>query len=62
MLRARHPGVLAAKVRDFGSNLLKWVKSAKVGQMGTKPAVGHLAPGALMSIRLYPAISGYIRL
>ena len=24
VLRARHPGVLAAKVRDFGSNLLKW--------------------------------------
>ena len=37
-------GALAAKVRDFGSNLLKcgWP------QMGTKPAkVGHSAPGAI---------------
>ena len=39
-----HPGVLAAKVRDFGSNMLKCPR----GQMGTKPAkVGHLAPGAI---------------
>ena len=39
-----HPGVLAAKVRDFGSNLLKCARA----QMGTKPAkVGHLAPGAI---------------
>ena len=36
--------LLAAKVRDFGSNLLKCTR----GQMGTKPAkVGHLAPGAI---------------
>ena len=40
----RHPGVLAAKVRDFGSNLLKCARA----QMGTKRAkVGHLAPGAI---------------
>ena len=39
-----HPGVLAAKVRHFASNLLKCTR----GQMGTKPAkVGHLAPGAI---------------
>ena len=39
-----HPGVLAAKVRDFGSNLLKCSRE----QIGTKPAkVGHLAPGAI---------------
>ena len=39
-----HPGVLAAKVSDFGSNLLKCSRE----QMGTKPAkVGHLAPGAI---------------
>ena len=24
---ARHPGVLAAKVRGFGSNLLKWARA-----------------------------------
>ena len=37
-------GVLAAKVSDFGSNLLKCTR----GQMGTKPAkVGHPAPGAI---------------
>ena len=37
-------GVLAAKVSDFGSNLLKWARA----QMGTKPAkVGHSAPGAI---------------
>ena len=37
-------GVLAAKVRDFGSNLLRWARA----QMGTKPAKGgHLAPGAI---------------
>ena len=37
-------GELAAKVRDFGSNLLKWARA----QIGTKPAkVGHLAPGAI---------------
>jgi len=41
---AKHPGVLAAKVSDFGSNLLKCPRV----QMGTKPAkVGHLAPGAI---------------
>ena len=41
---ASHPGVLAAKVSDFGSNLLKCPRV----QMGTKPAkVGHLAPGAI---------------
>jgi len=35
-----HPGVLAAKVRDFGANLLKCARA----QMGIKPAkVGHLA-------------------
>ena len=35
-----HPGVLAAKVRHFGSNLLKCSRE----QIGTKPAkVGHLA-------------------
>ena len=37
-------GELAAKVRDFGSNLLKLARA----QIGTKPAkVGHLAPGAI---------------
>jgi len=30
-----HPGVLAAKVSDFGSNLLKWARA----QMGTKRSV-----------------------
>ena len=39
-----HGGGLAAKVSDFGSNLLKCSRE----QMGTKPAkVGHLAPGAI---------------
>ena len=42
--RCVYPGVLAAKVRDFGSNPLKCPR----GQMGTKRAkVGHLAPGAI---------------
>ena len=37
-------GVLAAKVRHFGSNLLKCSRE----QIGTKPAkVGHLAPGVI---------------
>ena len=37
-------GEVAAKVSDFGSNLLKCSRE----QMGTKPAkVGHLAPGAI---------------
>ena len=49
-LRLSLGGVLAAKVRDFGSNLLKWAP-AQMGtrsQMGTKPAtVGHLALGAI---------------
>ena len=43
-------GELAAKVRDFGSNLLKWAPAQMVtrSQMGTKPAtVGHLALGAI---------------
>ena len=40
-------GALAAKVRDFGSNLLRLKVPAR-GQMGTKPAkVGHLVPGAI---------------
>ena len=40
-----HPGILlAAKVRDFQSNLLKCSRE----QIGTKPAkVGHSAPGAI---------------
>ena len=43
-LASGHRGVLAAKVRGFGSNLLKCSRE----QMGTKPAkVGHLAPGAI---------------
>ena len=38
------PGVLAAKVRDFGSNLLKCSRE----QICTRPAkVGHLASGAI---------------
>ena len=38
------PHPVAAKVSDFGSNLLKCTR----GQMGTKRAkVGHLAPGAI---------------
>ena len=43
-LNGGHPGVLAAKVSDFGSNLLK----CPGRQMGTKRAKGgHLAPGAI---------------
>ena len=45
-----YPGVLAAKVSDFGSNLLKWARA----QMATKPAkVGHSAPGAILYYRPY---------